>query len=145
LAYYDREDEEQFRFVFNLLANRRGSGTREEENPESVHHPPAKKKRHFKKVLFYTLDKDGNRITTGPTQSNWYVLYIVSPNVENKKFLKKFRRRFRLPYKCYLDLLDIVKKAENDDDGELFFRRWMSHDAVGVPSSPIKIMLLGAL
>jgi hypothetical protein len=56
----------------------------------------------------------------------------------------KFRRRFRLPYHCYLDLLDIIKKAE-DEDGELYFRRWMSCNALGVPSSPIQLMLLGAL
>jgi hypothetical protein len=141
LAYYNRQADKRKFFVSSLLFDDDTSEIHDDKKDEGARNP--RRKRRLKKNLFFTID-NGVRILTSPIQTNWYRLYIVSPNLDNPKFKQKFRRRFRLPYDRYLELLDIVKKAERDD-GELYFRRWMSYDATGVASSPIEIMLLGAL
>jgi hypothetical protein len=141
LQMYDREDDEQRRFVSSLLFPEDDSVKNKDNSEESQ---PAKRRRSMKKNLFYKIDSDNKRIPITATQSSWYQLYVLSPNLDNQKFLKKFRLRFRLPYECYLELLDIVKEAV-DEEGNLFFQCWMSCDATGLPSSPIEIMVLGAL
>jgi hypothetical protein len=60
------------------------------------------------------------------------------------KFLRKFRCRFRLPYDKFVELVAIAKEA-TDDKGNLYFRLWMSADMTGCESSPLELMILGAL
>jgi hypothetical protein len=48
LAHYNREAEEQFRFVSNLLADRRGSDVQDEENHDEQENPPPKRRRQQK-------------------------------------------------------------------------------------------------
>ena len=43
-----------------------------------------------------------------------------------------------------MDLLEIVK-TKKDENGGLWFGRWMRKDATGKDSSPIELMLLGSL
>jgi hypothetical protein len=73
-----------------------------------------------------------------PKGSTWYAIYIESPQLDNKKFHKKFRKRFRTPYSHFLELVRMVKESD-------VFKRWLSFDAIGKESSPIKLMVLGAL
>ena len=58
--------------------------------------------------------------------------------MQKPKFEDKFRRRFRMPYASFVDLVAGAKESP-------LFKRWMSHDACGIPSSPIELMLLGSL
>ena len=37
--------------------------------------------------------------------SIWYINYVVNPQHLDKKWSKKFRNRFRMPYSSYLDLV----------------------------------------
>jgi hypothetical protein len=141
LAYYDRQAHKRRLLISSLLFDEDGCDDDDKNKEEG--RGEKKRKRSKKKNLFLIIE-NGERIPIRPTQTTWYGLYIGSPNLDNPKFHKKFRRRFRLPYNCFLQLLEIVKKAETDD-GDLYFRRWMSYDATGVASSPIEIMVLGAL
>ena len=42
----------------------------------------------------------------------WMAMYIECPDLENPKFHKVFRGRFRMPYDSFLGLLDRVKNDE---------------------------------
>ena len=105
--------------------------------------PPAKKTRNKKGIsaCFYD-DVSGTYLPLPPKQSTWYRLYVSrDPGTMTTSFLKKFRRRFRLPYQEYLNL---VNNARNGN----WFPAWSrdgTTDAYGQPSSPLEIMLLGAL
>ena len=69
--------------------------------------------------------------------STWHTLYIdTPPTTERRK--KIFRRRFRLPYEVYLEMVDDVKNHE-------LFTRWTHKDCIGVPPSDIGLLLLGVL
>jgi hypothetical protein len=65
-------------------------------------------------------------------------MYVSGPPKDNPVFLAKFRRRFRVPFKEFGHLLHLVKRDNR-------FDRWKSQDAVGVPPSPIELLLLGCL
>ena len=115
-----------------------------EENAEAEQSVPTQRKRSVKKVKYEMFDDSGSRVPVSPKSTSWYRLYVSHPNVDNPKFHKQFRRRFRLPHHKFVELVNIFKEATNED-GSLSFRRWMSKDAVGLESSPIELMILGAL
>jgi DDE superfamily endonuclease len=73
-----------------------------------------------------------------PEQTYWYLVYVKNPMVEDAKWQKKFRRRFRMPYSEFPGMLDRMR-----DSG--MFKRWYGTDAVKKPASPIELLLLGAL
>ncbi|CAB9525869.1 Plant transposon protein [Seminavis robusta] len=98
----------------------------------------SRKRRTVKSIKPYYFDSEGNKVTLVPKQTVWYLMYVVSPALDCPKFMKKFRRRFRLPYSEYLDLLETT---ESND----MFRRWRSKDATGKESSPLQLLVLGAL
>jgi hypothetical protein len=50
---------------------------------------------------------------------------------------------FCLTHDKFLELVDIVREA-TDDDGNLHLQQGMSADATGVPSSPIELMILSS-
>ena len=74
-----------------------------------------------------------------PRQSGWYYKYVLQPKPQESVFRRKFRRRFRLPFEEYVELLEEVKANQE------IFGRWMSTNAAGKESSPIELLLLGAL
>jgi hypothetical protein len=113
------------------------------DDDESIK-PRPKRVRTTKKVQFFSLNEQGEAVPMTPLNSPWYGLYVLNPNLQMPKFRNKFRLRFRMPYECFLDLLELIKTNEIKE-GVLHFRRWMSYDATGSPSSPIELLLLGAL
>jgi hypothetical protein len=87
----------------------------------TVHH------RSVKKHLFTIEQEGGSHVIVHPCTTLWYGLYVKNPLLNNSKFLRKFRSRFRLPHHKFVELVDLAKEA-TDDDGNLYFRRWMSAD-----------------
>ena len=73
-----------------------------------------------------------------PTQSLWYILYVSSPNVNCKRFRRKFRGRFRMPYSSFVAFAEEARVAN-------WFPRWTSSDATGKTSSPLELLILGSL
>jgi hypothetical protein len=74
-----------------------------------------------------------------PKGNTWYAIYVKSPEIDNKKFHKKFRKCFRTPFGHFLT----VGRMANGSD--LLKRQCLTFDAVGKKSLPIKLMILGAL
>ena len=112
----------------------------QEANDDGLEGPPQKKRRLPKGVVWYT-DEEGVRRVLPPTMSLWYNLYVESANPSNPRFEKSFRRRFRLPYSNYLELVQWAI------DSEKYFARWKpgKMDAVGNPCAPINLLVLCAL
>lgn len=88
-------------------------------------------------AVFYIAD-DGTLQILPYYLSTWYKCYVESPPLENNTFQKRFRRRFRLPYAQYLE---IVRSCRQSD----LFDRWMSKDATGKSSYPLELLILTAL
>jgi DDE superfamily endonuclease len=105
-----------------------------------------KKKRHrsVKRHAVMRRDEHGNIVEMLPRDSTWYWMYVAPVETESQRFQKQFRRRFRMPYASFQELVELVKMQENDD-GSLLFGRYQTTDAVGRPSSPIELMVLGSL
>jgi len=106
------------------------------EDPESVQSPQKKQRR--RKYVMARRNEDGQLEPIRCTESFWYIYYVENPLLEDEKFLKKFRIRFRLPYSNFEEL-SAECKASN------LFMRWMSCDAVGQKATPIELLVLGAL
>jgi hypothetical protein len=84
------------------------------------------------------IDADGQNHCLTPVKSDWYLLYTLNPASTRCTFQKKFRRRFRLPYLQFLELV-AESRAKN------WFPWWTSRDAWRKPLSPLALMILGAL
>jgi hypothetical protein len=98
---------------------------------------PPKKRAMQGSVLDY-VDENGRLVSSSPTETPWYRMYVASDPTKvrskHNRQEKKFRRRFRLPYQNYKDLVEKVKAAPD------IFGRWMKPQ-----SSPIELLVLGAL
>jgi Plant transposon protein len=71
--------------------------------------------------------------------SEWYLRYMKNPrHRQNRKHFKTFRRRFRMPFEAYLDLL---KEAREND----WFPNCEKCNALGQKCVPLEILILGAL
>ena len=70
----------------------------------------------------------------------WYSEYIRGGSTQNLRQLKIFRRRFRIPYSEFKELLTELETA-------VMFREWRPNhtDAAGDAVSPLSLLLLGAL
>jgi hypothetical protein len=114
------------------------------QESQEVVPPKRKRKRGPKGVLFFTDETGAQRILP-PTLSFWYNQYCskeVRDRIDHStKWLNKFRRRFRLPYNCYLQLVDM---AISDRD---HFLRWKpgNTDATGKECAPIHLLVLTSL
>ena len=89
---------------------------------------------------FHFRDANGILQVLSPKTTFWYKAYIETPNIDNPKFHKKFRLRFRMPHSSFVQLLEEIKHHE------LFFlwdpaRMLRSRHQI----SPISLLLLGSL
>jgi Plant transposon protein len=98
-----------------------------------------KKKRRAKQVSTYT-DANGERQRLHPKMSHWYNIYVEHPNLDNSRFQRLFRRRFRLPHAQFVELAQSMEESD-------CFGKWKDgkKDARGVESSPLRLLLLCAL
>jgi DDE superfamily endonuclease len=100
----------------------------------------ARAKRRFKANTSFYLDDNGEKVFLRPRQTSWYMMYVKNPAENCDKFKHKFRRRFRMSLDHFKQLLEMVQ--DND-----IFRRWhpSARDGSGFRSSPIELLVLGAL
>mmetsp|Transcript_32764 Transcript_32764/g.59344 ORF Transcript_32764/g.59344 Transcript_32764/m.59344 type:complete len:265 (+) Transcript_32764:205-999(+) len=129
-----RSHDEWSHFLRTVVKKRR------ELADENDDEPAKKRTRRSKANNLEIVDASGNTVAADPRVSSWYLLYVNASltNRQNKKFQAKFRHRFHLPYENYEELLEDLSNS-----GE--FKRSELADAVGRPSSPLALMLLGAL
>jgi len=76
-----------------------------------------------------------------PAATYWYQAYILNPKLENPRFHKIFRNRFRMPYGSYKEL--ISKIADKSHRWSFHFDRWLKCNALGKKPSPISLLLWG--
>ena len=98
------------------------------------------RKKRGKKDTLQCIDDDGNLCTMTPTNTFWYIYYIANGNAMDTQAKEKFRRRFRLPYKQFCELLNLLEEDER-------FRRWWKGlcNNAGAAASPLSLLLLGSL
>jgi hypothetical protein len=67
-------------------------------------------------------------------------MYVVNPHLENPRFHKLFCHHFCMPYKCFLELVEMVNCSS-------LFERWREGkvDAVHQPAMPIPVLVLCVL
>ncbi|KAG7369524.1 DDE superfamily endonuclease [Nitzschia inconspicua] len=102
--------------------------------------------RRSKGVILYRDEVDGQLKPMPPTMSSWYNLYCAEHCAElTPNFEAKFRRRFRLPYSEFQNLVDLCKQDSTSENG--YFKRWRPGTAAadGKPGSPIELLVLTAL
>ena len=99
---------------------------------------PREKKRRKKRVILARRNVDGILEAIPPRDSLWWNLHVDCPQRHDTKFLKKFRRRFRIPHEQF-EWFVAEAKREN------WFPRWMGKNCAGRESSPLELLILGAL
>jgi hypothetical protein len=89
--------------------------------------------------MWYTTP-EGERLKMTPMMSTWYNMYVANPDLDNDRFHFKFRRRFRMPYASYKELVSMANDSE-------LFQRWAvgAKNSAGNPSSPLSVLILCAL
>jgi hypothetical protein len=86
------------------------------------------------------FDKNGRTVPLTPKFSTWYITYVSHPRTDCPHFQRLFQRRFRLPHQQFLELVAECKSATTR------FKQWSdSKDSAGAASSPLELMVLGAL
>jgi hypothetical protein len=92
----------------------------------------------FRKNIVHIKDENGSTTELTPIASPWYISYVMSPQVDDDTFNKKFKHHFRLTYSMFVSLLNTVKQSDE-------FDWWMRLDAFYRSPSPIELLLLGTL
>ena len=131
--YYRRRiDNQSFEFVHRQLQKKR-KATR------TITTDTKRQKRHrsIKRHKLLVGDENGSIRELLPTDTLWYLMYIANPP-RDKRMMKLFRLRFRMPYECFIKLSDQLY-------GHCIFERWTKCDCSGGPPSNTKLLLLGAL
>ena len=102
--------------------------------------PPSRegKKKRKKRIILARRTEDGELESIPPTDSMWYHAYITCPQTDDKRFQRKFRRRFRMPYESFLQFVEDAKEGN-------WFPRWMGTDCTGKDASPLELLILGSL
>ena len=93
--------------------------------------------RRVKKYFLQVRTDDGSLRQITPKDTLWYLLYVKEPP-RNNRIADLFRRRFRLPYGCFLTLLDHIKQHPS-------FCAYRRVDCVGYRSTELSLLLLGSL
>jgi hypothetical protein len=108
-------------------------------NETDLHHGGAtkEKKTREKRIILARRTPEGELEEIPPTESLWWHMYVSCPQYDDPKFIRKFRRRFRLPYTQFTTFVEEAKK-------ENWFPRWMGKDATGKNASPLELLILGA-
>ena len=100
------------------------------------------KRRNMMNTSFlYVLDTDGTFRLGRPTDSTWWINYVLlPPDKLTPRQRERFRDRFRVPYDYWKDFVMLL--AETPD-----FSQWKngSKTVCGKDSAPLELLSLGAL
>lgn len=156
----DNEDEAQRNLLLALMMScvceeeeKRVQQNKNQRRPSSAKKVGKKKAviPRTRLIKFFADPTTGILRPMTPKLSAWWINYIQDPAPQSPQWSKLFRSRFRLPYKSFKNLLQLL----NDEGGELF-ARWTTTMAPsgdgrrrrGGPISkisPIELLLLGSL
>ena len=119
------------------LVMRHNKRRRQSEDTLLPENKRVKNHRSVKRYKVLVRDNDGCLREIRPEDTLWYLLYVKNPPGDDRQ-LRKFRRRFRMPYEAFMNLSADIKT----DPG---FAQWSRTDAVGDRPMNIKLLLLGCL
>lgn len=101
------------------------------------------KRSRIKQQKFFTDPSTGIVRAVTPRVSLWWILYIQDPQPDNSQWSKTFRKRFRLPYESFRQLLSMIDdEKETPDD---CFYRWREDGVSNRKVSPMELLVLGSL
>lgn len=81
----------------------------------------------------------GKREQVDPKKSDWYIHYVLSDKCGHRRREKvKFRRRFRIPWRNYRELVAEAREKK-------WFPNCEKPDAVGRYGAPLDLLILGSL
>ncbi|KAI2488828.1 Plant transposon protein [Fragilaria crotonensis] len=149
--YLDQEDDEAAakKKFMNLLMDmiESASSSIEHELPaDTIEGPPMKRSRH---VRTFKDPTTGVISPMTPHRSLWWMMYIQDPKVDDVQWNRLFRKRFRLPYDSFLELLRMLQPENFDSDEDDMFIRWRERNDNSTKKktrvSPIELLLLGSL
>ena len=72
---------------------------------------PVQKKKREKRIILGRRTEEGYLEELPPTQSMWYHQYTTCPQVNDTRFLRNSRLRFRLPYHSFLEFVDVASEG----------------------------------
>ena len=127
--YQDRVDDE----VRAKLAAAKAAKARKKERRGKKRPRMSPKASNFMKMNQETGKMEPMR----PEDSTWFALYVANAPSTPRQ-LMKFRRRFRMPYRMYLELLE-------DAESGKWFPDVGKPDATGKAGAPLSLLILGAL
>ena len=132
LECFDENFDVNLDTYFELRRKRRLEEEEEDED-EDDRASEEQKKRHRKRRNYGGYDPQE------ALSSEWYRRYVSNVRVEkNKKHYNRFRRRFRIPYANFLQL---VKDARDEN----WFPEYEKPNALGQPGIPLEVFILGSL
>ena len=100
-----------------ILSNRKKRSIRRKRLTSSNHKAVSKVVNTRKARPILHRNMNGIITALHPEQTYWYRSYILSPQLSNRKFNNKFRRRFRMPHSSFIWLLGEVTNHH-------LFKRW---------------------
>ena len=110
-----------------------GDSTLNDNDP----HVPKQRKKRQKRVILALKNEDGNLEEICPTDSIWYHLYVLWPNINEKHFLQKCQWHVCLLYDVYLQFVEDVRNKH-------WFMWWTGSNTTRKDSSPLELMVLVA-
>jgi hypothetical protein len=101
---------------------------------------PKEKKTRIQRYIYARRDtEDGPLEIIPPIKSLWFQFYVRNFYInEDAKLQNAFRRRFRLPFQQYLELVKQVKSNK-------LFHRWCGFNPKNKKVSLVELLLLGTL
>ncbi|KAG7344279.1 hypothetical protein IV203_029882 [Nitzschia inconspicua] len=140
-------DENEFLQLLIAFDEMSSSSSDEEEQKERPRKRPFKHRKSKGVVMF--RDDNGELKVLPPTMSLWYNMYCQTGCQERMSgFHSKFRRRFRLPYDQYRELVEMCTADSMKEDGTSLFKRWRPGKKAaltGKPAAPLELLVLTTL
>lgn len=92
-----------------------------------------------KRCVWGRIDESGKKVPLKPQESLWYMMYVCNPLInQDVSMHTKFRKRFRIPYANYLELVELCTS-------DYRFQKWCGFKKNNKRASPIELLVLGAL
>ena len=107
-------------------------------NYQSHYVSTPKKKMIARPILFRHSDSVIKQIQ--PKETHWHKACFESPDLTNPNFHKKFRKRFRMPYHCFISILEEISNHH-------LFPRWNTKNRIRRKRerSPLALLIMGTL
>lgn len=107
-----------------------------DSNATSKNRPP---QHRAKRCVWGRIDESGKKVPLKPQESLWYMMYVCNPLInQDVSMHAKFRKRFRIPYANYLELVELCTS-------DYRFQKWCGFKKNNKRASPIELLVLGAL